>query len=234
MSNQEFFDYLNILGRIPNDIDKPKYELIIKNDINIVEYYKVYSKIQPGIEYGMGINRMLESLNILLGKIHSQKDFDTFVNGFDNILKMYFSYDKREKFIRIIESNYIGILWHVFDGLGSIDKLLLALRLITNPTHVLYNGEIYICDCTDTAPRAHFELLKGLKQEKIENVMIVTYKDNKSKISKIWKTSDYSKKLEQLGLKFKNNEIDFAVCAYTYRNGDLASFHNKVFKYCED
>lgn len=232
MNNREFFEYLNLLGKLPYISHQEWYRLLLDNKINIKDYYLVYSKIQPGIEYNDGMNRMIESVSLLLEVIDNQEDFDKFTRGLNDIIKMYYTYSNAHKFIESVELSYIGILRELAEEFKDIDTLLKAMRIIVNPDKVLVDSRMFFCDCKDFSPKSHFRLYTG-NGEEIDNVAMITYKNGVSKIHHTRSYGDYKKCILKLREMLKNNSIDFAVCSHILKYGEVAPLYRVLLTDCE-
>lgn len=234
MNNREFFDYLKVLGKLPHIRHEEWYRIILNNEINIIDYYRVYSKIQPNIEYSAGMNRMIESIACLLGVVNSQEEFDKFVKKLDKIIKMWYNYSKSSKFIATIDSNYLRILRQSYlDRLSGykmcLEDIMKAIRVIINPDNVLVGDKIYTCDCLDESPRSHFKLITR-SGEKIDKVAMITYSNGSSHIHQIKSHGEYKECILSLKEMLKNDTMDFVVCSHRMKYGTIVPLLNVLFK----
>lgn len=212
MTNSEFFEYLSVLGKLPDLSGVQEwYRLLVENDVNIQKYYTVYSKIRINMNYTDGFYKFMQSGIRLIKTSKNQKEFDALVNGLDNIVNNIIKYSKHNKFLISLENNYLNIIDDIITNLDNIEDKIKAFKIIVNPEYVYLNNNIYLCDCEDGDPISHFNLMRNSDIK--ENISMIIYHRGYNEVYEIKNAGEYKRNIRMLQKRLNNNTLDFVVCA---------------------
>lgn len=233
MTNIEYFDYLKVVGKLPEIKNKDSYSVLCFKDVCIKDYVKVYEKMLKRDELlgNYYFDIMFKNLVYLLDVIHTQSDFDNFVKGLDKLLDTYRDYCLYDTFLESINKNYNTIVRQLVHDRKlnkkelKVEDLLKALKVIVNPYYVLYKDRLCNCEVIDVNPKSHFNINISFN-ETIENVAVMMYYNGECELLKINSYGGYKNSILKLRERLKDDSIDFAVCANETEHGMLVPLMN--------